>query len=190
MNLPSIKPQNLIAAAALLAPIVLVQTVRLVFGGGPGQASAMIAQGDMPAGALAPAPASTGTPAPIVTPKQKAAVEHLKALRSEITIYTSPFNHLQPKGSVMSSTTPTIEQTPVIEGQETRPTELPPEVRSLSLGALMMNEHGPFAVVSGRVRIVGEVVLPGWTVTAIDTETRKVTITSDEGVSVTLTQSR
>lgn len=187
MNLSSIKPQNLIAAAALLAPIALVQTVRLVFGGGPGNASAGVTAPD-PSSIAAPTPTGAASTAPIVSKQQKSAIEHLSGSRNQITIYTSPFNHLMPRAVTVQSTTPTVQPTP--ENPEPRAAEVPPEVRSLSLGALMVNEHGPFAVVSGRVRTVGEVVVPGWTVTAIDTETRHVTITSDEGVVVTLTQNR
>ena len=188
MNLQSIKPQNLIAAVALIAPIALVQTVRLVFGGGPEQASAM-STGNTPTPPTGPG-APAGAPTPVVTPKQKAAIDHLKALRSEITIYSSPFNHLVPQATTVQSV-PTVQPSQDNpDAPPVRPAELPPEVRSLSLGALMVNENGPLAVVSGRVRVVGEVVAPGWTVTAIDTEARRVTITSDDGVSVVLTQNR
>lgn len=187
MNLSSIKPQNLIAAAALLTPIALVQTVRLVFGGGPGNASAGVTAPD-PSATAAPAPAGAASAAPIVSKQQKSAIEHLNVNRNQITIYTSPFNHLMPRAVTVQQTTPTIEQVP--DSAQPVPTVIPPEVRALSLGALMVNDRGSFAVISGRVRSVGEVVVPGWTVTAIDATARRVTITSDEGAAVTLTQSQ
>jgi hypothetical protein len=186
MNLPSLKPQNMIAAAALLAPMVMVQTVRMLFGGaGPDQASAqMLAAAQQ---AAAPVPANAQPAQPVLTSKQKAAMEHMTAQRDRITIFVSPFNHLAPRSATVQST-PTVEPTP--GNPEPRPAVIPPEVRELSLGALMANDKGPFAVISGRVRTVGDVIVPGWTVTAIDTDTRRVTITSDDGTSVTLTQNR
>ena len=185
MNLPSIKPQSVIAAAALLAPMLMVQTVRMLFGSGPGQANAQVTP-------TTPAPgtgAATGSqpPALALTPKQKAAVEHLTAARSQITIYTSPFNHLTPRSTAIQ-TMPHVQ--PVPGNVTPPPTTIPSEVRGLALGALMTNENGTFALISGKVRAVGDVVVPGWTVSAIDSTTRRVTITSDEGLSVTLTQNR
>ncbi|MDP1660575.1 MAG: hypothetical protein Q8L55_01560 [Phycisphaerales bacterium] len=187
MNLGSIKPQNLIAAAALLAPMVMVQGVRLLFGGGPDQASAQVA-GSNPQADAAQAAADAQPAAPIVTAKQKAAIEHLTSRRDEITIFKSPFDHLLPQATAVLQTGPTIETGPGVV--EPAPVSVPPEVRALSLGALMTNESGPFAVISGRVRSLGEVILPGWTVTAIDPTNRRVTVTSDDGVSLTLTQNR
>lgn len=185
MNFQSIKPQNLIAAAALLAPIVVVQGVRLLFGGGgPRQASAMTTGGDQTLAPAAPVPLPTDVPAaPALNAAQKAAVEHLNAERTRITIFTSPFNHLVPK-SVAMQTGPVV--TPSPQTPSAAPVAIPPEVRALSLGALMRNDTGAFAVISGRVRSVGEVIVPGWKVTDIDPTTLRVTLTADDGTSVTL----
>ncbi|HZW06436.1 MAG TPA: hypothetical protein VFF65_04875 [Phycisphaerales bacterium] len=51
MSLLSIKPQSLIAAAALLAPMALVQTVRMVLGSGLPRAHARARQRRERAGA-------------------------------------------------------------------------------------------------------------------------------------------
>lgn len=185
MNLGSIKPQNMIAAAALLAPMVMVQGVRLLFGGGPDQASAQVA-GSNPQADAAQAAIDAQPPAPVVTAKQKAAMEHLKSRWDQITIFKSPFDHLLPQTTAVLQPGPTIETG--AGTVEPTPVVVPPEVRALSLGALMTNDSGSFAVISGRVRALNEVIMPGWTVTAIDAANRRVTVTSDEGVSVTLKQ--
>ncbi|HYD00969.1 MAG TPA: hypothetical protein VEB22_07050 [Phycisphaerales bacterium] len=184
MNLPSIKPQSLIAAAALLAPMALVQTVRMAFGSGPSQANASV----NPVQSTVTPPPAESARAPIVTPKQRAAIEHLASRRDQITIYTSPFNHLVAQGAALTQPTPSIEPTP--GSTEPIAAAIPPEVRALSLGALMANDHGPFAVISGKVRTIGDVVVPGWTLTGIDPEARRVTVTSDAGTAVILTQHR
>lgn len=185
MNLASIKPQNMIAAAALLAPMAMVQGVRLLFGGGPDQASAQVA-GSNPQANADMAAADAQQAAPVVTAKQKAAITHLNSRRDQITIFKSPFDHLLPQATAVVQPGPTIETGPGMI--EPTPAIVPPEVRGLSLGALMTNDSGSFAVISGRVRSLNEVIMPGWTVTAIDAANRRVTVTSDEGVSVTLKQ--
>jgi len=184
MKLPNVKPQNLIAAAALVTPILLVQTVRIVFGGGPSQASAETqAQQPGPTAPQAPAPPAT---AAALTRQQKSAAEHLVSLRSAVSIYTSPFNHLAPQGAVVQiePTTETVPDAPHPQAP------IPAEVRSLTLGAVMSNDQGPIALIGGKVRSIGDVVIPGWTVSAIDPDARRVTLTSDDGASVTLTQTR
>ncbi|HZW06437.1 MAG TPA: hypothetical protein VFF65_04880 [Phycisphaerales bacterium] len=84
----------------------------------------------------------------------------------------------------------TVNTEPAASGDPTPPVPASPEVRALSLGALMVNDQGPFAVISGKVRTIGDVVVPGWTVTAIDPQARQVVMTADDGRSVTLTQNR
>lgn len=182
MNLTSIKPQNLIAAAALVAPIAMVQAVRLFFGGGPDQAGAMtVAPANTPA-AVAP---SNTPPVPVLSARQKAAAEFLKAQQSSVVIYNSPFNHLLPKTTVIQPQQQTA--TPVETPTTQQPVAIPAEIKALTLGALMRNDHGAFAMISGKVRTVGDAVIPGWTITEIDPQTRRVTITSDDGTAVYLT---
>ncbi|MBY0308550.1 MAG: hypothetical protein K2Q09_07395 [Phycisphaerales bacterium] len=180
MSLFSFKPQNTIAALALVAPIIIVQGVRLLLGAGPHQAGAMVLPGGPQPAPTAAVPSPNGT-ALALTPAQRAAVTFLREQRTQITVFDTPFNHLAPRAAAVQ-TGPVI-TTPTDPGTET---VIPPEVRSLSLGAVMRNDQGAYAVISGRVRAVGEAVVPGWKLAAIDPDHRRVTLTADDGTTVTL----
>jgi hypothetical protein len=181
MNLRSIAPQNLIAAGALIAPIVIVQGVRMLFGSGPSDAHAAVTTVE-PVPAVAPAPTEVD-PRRTLTPAQKAAAAELAEHRTRITVFTSPFNHLAPKATVIQNDQ-IVAHTP----DNAKPVVIPAEIQNLSLGSTMRNSNGAFAVIAGRVRSVGDEVVPGWKITEIDPTERSVTLTSNEGVTVTLTR--
>ncbi|MFT3686443.1 MAG: hypothetical protein QM783_16230 [Phycisphaerales bacterium] len=181
MNTRSISPQNLVTAAALVAPIVMVQAARMLFGSAPSQASAAAPTLD-PVPAVAPAHAEVD-PRKQLTAAQRAAATELAAQHARMTVFNSPFNHLAARPTVIQN-----DQVVATTPDNTKSTTIPTEIQRLSLGALMRNDHGSFAVISGRVRGIGDAVIPGWKITDIDPAERKVTLTSDEGASVTLTR--
>ncbi len=52
--------------------------------------------------------------------------------------------------------------------------------------AVMPHPSRPLAVINGRPRSIGDVVVPGWTLTAIDGHSRTVTLTHTSGRTQTL----
>lgn len=65
--------------------------------------------------------------------------------------------------------------TPKIEG-----------VPEFVLTAVMPHRDRPLAVINGRPRSLGDEVAPGWTVTAIDGDARRVALTGPDGRTVRL----
>lgn len=180
MILINIKPSNVIAAVALLAPVAIVQTTRLLFGSGPERASAM----SVGPSAQMPTDAPIGPVTAPLDARQKAAVDYLTRERAQIPEYISPFTSLKPRAVVVQQTYPPQQAEIPASSQGA---QVPVEVRSLTLSAIMRNDSGPFALIGGKARTVGDVVVAGWTISEIDLESRTVTITSDDGATVYLT---
>ena len=151
-------------AAAVVAPLVCVQLVRMMDGG--------LAQA--PA-AVVPAPGAAVAP-PIVarrlTPEQTAAVKFLQDDgRSEVL--QSPMNH--PPRTVAA---------PVAEPTPAQPTVDP--VTTLSVTAIMGTDTQAFASIGHTLRRVGDEVAPGWRVAEINAKLRTVLLRHSDGRTLVL----
>jgi hypothetical protein len=67
--------------------------------------------------------------------------------------------------------------------------ELPPKIEDVPefvLTTVMPNAPRPLAVINGRARTLGDEAAPGWIVTDIDGNTRRVVLTGPDGRAVVL----
>lgn len=179
-------PRRLITAGALLAPLLGVQLVRLCFGAGAGPASSAAAS-IMPHGQDAPASIAI---APSVSAQDRTVADWLAKL-SRSGKLESPMEFV-PVIAVAAQATPAFpsEPAPVIkQGSDSTPvtTRLPV---NLTLGAVMGSSDAALAMIGGKVRRVGDSILPGWIVASINPREQSVVIHGPEGAVIELKTER
>lgn len=157
-------------AAAVMAPLICVQCVRLL-DGGLAQAPAAA-----PAGIGSPVAAAPVPTARRLTPSQIAALEFLQtdALNGDVR---SPMNH-----PVAVAPPPT--SVPAPEAPATDP------VSTLTVTAIMGTENQALASIGHTLRRVGDEVAPGWRVVEINARHRTVQLRHLDGRTLTLQPAR
>jgi hypothetical protein len=188
-----LKPANIVACAALLAPVLLFQSVKYVFGAsGPAASQAASMPSDSTVGmpgvigsALIASPAK-----PALAPAQAEAVGWIRQ-QSSVAVISSPFpKRTESPTTEMSVVVAHVQEQPDQPDQPKEPalSDVPDEVRSLMISGILRSASGVFVTMSGKAFAVGDVVTEGWTITAIDPENRVVTITGHAGLVVTIEQ--
>lgn len=154
-------------AAAVMAPLICVQFVRLLDGGLSQAPAATTATSGSPA-VIPPA-----TEARRLTKAQIAALEFLQsdALRGEVR---SPMNH----PVVVASPPPSPEPAPASPAID--------PVKALTLTAVMGTENQAVASIGHTLRRVGDEVAPGWRVAEINARQRTVQLRHLDGRTLTL----
>lgn len=138
----------------------------------------------LPGPASASAAESTGDTLPSVfgtgggTPQQRAIS---RAFKEEAE---KPFGP-SPILSRVAELPPTA-ALPIFVPSPSHSEERPAVVPAFSLSSLMGNADRSMAVINGKLRRVGDSVIDGWTVTAIDRDAGRVTVTSASGEELSL----
>lgn len=189
MKRPSfeLRPASVLTACTLLAPIVLVQVIRLVFSSsGPASASAGSLQMDpVLSNASVQASSTSLTQPPKLNDKQRAAATWLREMQSSVRIVASPFPAREVKQNVTETPTVHVEvEQPKIEW------EIPAELRRLTLTSVLRAASGQYATLSGKVVTVGDEPSAGWIVINIDTEGRTVLLEGPDHRQVLISQDR
>jgi hypothetical protein len=183
LRLPAFRAQSALMAGALLAPVLLVQVVRLVVGSTGPTTAAAVTPG---AATLLPGMMAQPTdPIAAATPRldvqQRKAVEWLKEARAAQRVVNSPFPVVTVKPAapitVTESAAPVQVEVP-----------LPPEIKSLTLTSVLRASSGRYATLRGKVVTTGDEVIPGWNITDIDVEKRVVTVEGPGGRTVYVSQ--
>lgn len=182
MNLLA-NPKRFASAAALLAPILIVQGLRSTLGPNADIASSHAAgintQGDPQSATNTSAPDA----APLVKPltnAQHAAQQWLRSLDRRVPVQ-SPLAHAPAPADApvvrVNEPTPEPTQQPVAS---TRPRA------DLTLGAIMGAKDRTLALIGGKIYRAGETIEPGWTIREIDPRAQTVTITGPANETITL----
>jgi len=155
--------------AAAAAPIVAVQVARLLAGGGPGHAAAAIPQPALPT-----APATVEAAPLVLTAEQSRALEWLTSRRVQQTTLRSPIDvHVpQIRADVLPSA---VEE------------ELP--LPKLRLGGVASRGRDTVASINNRLYAIGDEPAQGWTITAIDGQTRTLSLERFDGQKFELSSS-
>ncbi len=180
-----LRPEAVISACALLAPVLAVQIVRLIPGThGPQQASALTPPTDGTDGT--DAGANPLMPAlPNLSPTQTLALQWGKE-QLQTPIVGNPLLRPKPQAKTTPGS-PTLVPNPA-----TNPTEpeLPPEVKALKMTSIMRLGGELVVTINGRAYRVGEPVLPGWFLTELALPTRQATLKNQAGLTARLQQSK
>ncbi len=155
--------------AAAAAPIVAVQVARLLAGGGPGHAAAAVPQ------VVVVATPATPAVAPIeLTAEQTRALEWLTLRREQQTTLRSPIDvHVPQVREAVAQ--------PAVEDEAPLP--------KLRLGGVVSRGQDTVASINNRLFAVGDEPVQGWTIGAIDSQTRAVTLERFDGQRFELTSS-
>jgi len=182
---PFTNSRRFASAAALLAPILIVQGLRSTLGPGAdvsaSHAAGITAAGDPQAPGASP---STSDGAPAIKPltsAQLAAQRWLRSLDRRVPVQ-SPLAHAPapadaPVIRTTSEPTPEPAQQPVAS---TRPRA------DLTLGAIMGAKDRTLALIGGKIYRTGETIEPGWTIREIDPRAQTVTIAGPANETITL----
>lgn len=177
MNINPNVQQRLLLLAALAAPVIIVQVMRGVLGAGAMPASSRAAQVSAepapPEAAPATTPADAKAQAKLAAwlETQSPSPERLASLRSPMDYVPAPTT-VQPA----SPATPTAAPTP--NGPR----------HPMVLGTILHTSRGAIAAINGQVLRVGEEVEPGWTLIAIDVESRTATVQGPKGQTLLLSR--
>lgn len=180
-----LRPEAVISACALLAPVLAVQMVRLIPGThGPRQASALTPPTDGTDGTDA------GTnplmPAlPNLSPTQTLALQWGKE-QLQKPIVGNPLLRPKPQAKTTPGS-PTLVPNPATNSAEP---ELPQEVKALKMTSIMRLGGELVVTINGRAYRVGEPVLPGWFLTELALPTRQATLKNQAGLTARLQQSK
>ncbi|MFN7375693.1 MAG: hypothetical protein ACK54T_10665 [bacterium] len=180
-----LRPEAVISACALLAPVLAVQMVRLIPGThGPRQASALTPPTDGTDGTDA------GTnplmPAlPNLSPTQTLALQWGKE-QLQTPIVGNPLLRPKPQAKTTPGS-PTLVPNPATNPAEP---ELPQEVKALKMTSIMRLGGELVVTINGRAYRVGEPVLPGWFLTELALPTRQATLKNQAGLTARLQQSK
>lgn len=182
MNLLA-NPKRFASAAALLAPILIVQGLRSTLGPSADVASSHAAgintRDDLQTASNPPVPNA----APIVKPltsAQHAAQQWLRSLDRRVPVQ-SPLAHA-----------PAPADAPVVRASEPSTEHVQQPVASskpradLSLGAIMGAKDRTLALIGGKIYRAGDTLEPGWTIREIDPRAQTVTIAGPENETITL----
>jgi hypothetical protein len=189
LRLPRLRQEAVVSALALLAPVLLVQGVRTIFGaGGPSVSAAAPAATDQSPEPLAPVVR--------LTPQQARALDWARQRAGQAPL-VSPLQRAQPapvttpEPDTARAPEPTDAPAPDFQGpQATLPEpQVPEQLTRLRFTGFATLKSGPIAAINGRPHRVGDTVITGWTIEAIDTDKRVVTLRSADGLLVELDQS-
>jgi hypothetical protein len=172
MTIDKARKQRLWAAGALLAPVVLALGARTMLSAGP-QATLAQAAGEQPA-ALEPVN---------VKPPTKEQLAALAWLRTHPVPERVPSPMLHPKLD-----RPAAAAEPVPEAEPIGTPEEPLPVVALS--AVLGRDGREAALLNGRVHRVGDEVVPGWTVRAINARAGSVELIGPGERTMTLSSKR
>lgn len=194
LSLPAINvdPARLLRAGVLLAPIVLLQVVRLTLGGGGPETSAAAPLFDGPSSDAPQAPRQQ-TRIVQLTPQQKAALDYLTLTRQDVTQWTtaaSPFPAPPPKVIAAARPSTPVEPAPTIE-QPTEPQGpqlpvIPAAIAQAQLSSLLRSSAGEFAVINGKPYRAGDQFIDGWKLIEIKVNDRAVLLEGPQGEIVEL----
>lgn len=164
--------ERLIWTAALLAPLVAVQAVRF-FEVDTVRTAAAAGTNEMPVQAVLPAP----KPSPV----QQRAMDWLRAL--DFSKITDPF------ASTVVTKAPTneIHIQPIAEAEPEPPPEQREPIPTLELTGVMDGRRGPLASINRKIWRLGDEVVAGWTLEAVDARRKVVTVRSTLGNALELT---
>lgn len=165
MNISKPGSGRFMPLVGILAPMAAVLAARVLSATGPAEAPAAVPEpASIPAAMLQATPA-----APPLTDAQTAAVEYVAALERQ-AITRSPMMRSAPEPKV-EPTTETVRAAP------------PPEDPSDDLALLSVLGQGDRAIasISGRVYRLGDEVVEGWRIQAIDVRERRVTLAHADG---------
>ena len=182
-SMPRIRPQAAISAAALVAPVLAVQVARLLFSSpvGPQAASAMFAEEG-----TAPVVASQPSGLPRLTAAQSRAMDWINTVRTE-PMPPSPLLRAKPVAPAQATTV--VPSPAAVEAPKVDENKIPEALTKLELTSVMRAGGSGAAMINGRMHRIGDVVIPGWTLTDVAFAERRVSLKNEAGLEVYLTQS-
>ncbi len=175
---------RLMTAGALIAPILVVQLVRVGLGPGAGPAMSAAAVGT-------PDQSTDAAQKPIapLTAQDRTLATWIAKLQRPDAI-KSPMEFIPAPESVAAAEEPVaVPRVEISQGDNTIPaaTRVPVD---LTLGAIMGSSESALAMIGGKVRRVGDTIYPGWTITSINPREQTVTITGPEDAVINLSNPR
>ncbi|MBX9737471.1 MAG: hypothetical protein K2X32_11150 [Phycisphaerales bacterium] len=174
---------RLMTAGALIAPILVVQLVRIGFGPGAGPAMSTAAVG-MPDASVQSTEAAQKPSAPLTAQDRTVAAWIAKLQRPDAI--KSPMEFIPAPESVAATQEPVeVPRVQISQGDTTIPVAMRVPV-DLTLGAIMGSSDSALALIGGKVRRVGDTIYPGWTITSINPREQTVTITGPEDAVINL----
>lgn len=166
MKLSRLARRRLSTTALAAGPVALIVLVRAMAGSGP---TAAPAAHPAPSPLAAPAPALPD--APVAAPGTAAQQKALAWARSHSGVRAaSPMDHPKAEAAVAVDESPT-RATPVGSSPERTPV----------VSAIVRRGDSAKALIDGKVVGIGDEVMPGWVVSAIDVREQIVTISGPEG---------
>lgn len=163
--------ERLIWTAALLAPLVAVQAARFF---------------EVDTVRVAAAADATETPVQVVRPAPKPSAVQQRALDwlrgRDFSKITDPFA----SAVVAKAPTNEIHIQPIAEPEPEPPPELREPIPTLELTGVMDGRRGPLASINRKIWRLGDEVVPGWTLEAVDARRKVVTVRSTLGNALEL----
>lgn len=139
----------------------------------------------LPSPASARAAEAAGVTLPRVPTTGGGSPHQMATMRAFQEESTQPFGP-SPILSRVAELPPTATQPPDYVPSPSHQEELPAAVPVFSLSSVMGSNDRSMAVINGKLCRVGDRVIEGWTVTAIDREGGRVTVTSTSGEELSL----
>lgn len=179
---------KLIFAGVLLMPVIAVQGARFVLGPDASPAATLAA-------VPTPVPNVPGIPSSLVpapikafTPAQQRAADWLASRASPASL-RSPMDHSEPAAAPPVATRapepprpPQGDDAPTPNaGEGSEPAARAAAAPRLTLTGLLVNGKSRLASINHRIFRVGDTVLPGWRLAAIDSKARSVTLLGPDG---------
>ncbi|MBY0111906.1 MAG: hypothetical protein K2Y21_03730 [Phycisphaerales bacterium] len=164
--------ERLIWTAALLAPLVAVQVARFF---------------EVETVRSAAAAGVVDTPAPAVRPVARPSAAQQRALdwlrERDFSKVIDPFaSAVVARGPVNE-----IHIQPLAVAEPEPPAELREPIPTLELTGVMDGRRGPLASINRKIWRLGDEVVPGWTLEAVDARRKVVTVRSTLGNALELT---
>jgi hypothetical protein len=183
---PSVR-RRLLPIAGLAAPVLALQVAQSLLAVGPSSAAGSSPRNYVPPSAV-PVPPAAKAPAPL-TPDQSRALEWLRAAGKGAAV-RSPMEAAAPR-----TPEPVVERTPepIVETPPTVAVKEPLPVPRVSLTTILNRPDdagGAIAAINSKIYRVGDQVAPGWTLTAIDRDQWTVTLTCEDGRTITVGSTR
>ncbi len=172
---PILRQARIMRTGAVLAPVLAVVLIRFA---GPQQSFAATGDVQLASPSLPSLELSQPAPEGVLG----AAAQYARQL-FESGISASPFPAQEVEAG--SGDTPIVSGTSLVQ----QPAQFSREDPSLRVSAIMSRRAGPIAVIDSRIRSVGSKVAPGWTLDAIDEQSRTLVIRHASGRRVELTLS-
>jgi hypothetical protein len=174
-SLDSRTQTKLLWVGVLLSPVIAVQGVRL-----------LLSDGIAPAVAETTASVDTTVPATVAkgpSPKQKLAMEWIEKSSPKVP-KRSPFE-VMGNAHLGANTGPASGNNAQLQGAAVEPAEPPPppddRPHHLRVSGIIGDASGTLAAIDGKLRRMGDVVAPSWTVSVIDARHRLIVLKHDDG---------